>query len=216
MQMIAKSAVAVAAVPLADKAALAAPSIQPGVTHVEPDPIFAAIEAFKFAHARFEDSLHKRDKAKGQFRDEYGSLKPDAFSKEVREELGTIDPNFLLLRIRTHAEIDECAAVFPANVVAALHRELDHQTAVYAETVAPFFAVEEAAEQAYSGAIDAFVNTVPTTMAGVAAALTFAPREECLGAFLDEDGDTNSLLGSLARAARTLAGLPEGGGDLAA
>jgi len=147
----------------------------------EPDPIFAAISAFKPFEVAYENACHAYQEAENWFKAEYGQLSPDALSKKMREELdkaGLID--LARSRTTTHKQISNCPANVPKRLVAALHRELNTQTAAYNERVKPLELAINKASDDYDDAVLRLVTTVPTTSAGLIAFLKYIRDNEVL------------------------------------
>jgi hypothetical protein len=166
-----------------------------------PDPIFAAIETFMHVQDANNKACKEHDEAEEKFCNKYGSMAPDAFSKEAREGLATIDPRFANSSTETHEQIARCSPAFPPDVLAMMHRELDRQTAVYDETVKPLELAADNAMDAYGDALTRLLNTEPTTVVGIAAVLLYV-RENT-----DLNDDIKDFLETIAKAASGLAGL---------
>ncbi len=174
--------------------ALAVPIVAVAVS-AEPDPIFAAIERWKEALAVENASYGALSAAQEAFRDRYGSLTPSGMPREMGEIFKSEDDPYWSLR--THKQITELKS-HPdlGKLVPFFHRQLNIQAADYEENVAP---IEEASDQAASTRIDAayaVFDTVPTTLAGMRAKITWAMSvdhvtelfigtHESLGNFLD-------------------------------
>jgi hypothetical protein len=120
----------------------------------EPDPIFAAISAFKPFEVAYQNACHAYQEVENWFKAEYGQRSPDALSKKMREELdkaGLID--LARSRTTTHKQISNCPANVPKRLVAALHRELNTQTAAYNERVKPLELAIDKASDYYDDAV---------------------------------------------------------------
>lgn len=61
----------------------------------------------------------------------------DALPKKVREELATLNPDFLECRTTTHEQIDKCLRAFGPEVVEGMHQELGRQITAHKERVKP-------------------------------------------------------------------------------
>jgi hypothetical protein len=91
-----------------------------------------------------------------------GSTIPDALSKEVRERLAALDPKFADCCTTKHEQITRLKKArrpWPRDAVAALHRELNLQTAAYNETVKPLELAADKACDDYSDAVKKLLNT---------------------------------------------------------
>jgi hypothetical protein len=75
----------------------------------------------------------------------------------------------------THEEIDKFAQhvgpSWDAKIIAGFHKQLDKQTAAYGEAVKPIEAARYEAWDQLDEALTKFLDTVPTTAAGLAAML---------------------------------------------
>jgi hypothetical protein len=172
-----------------------------------PDPIFAAIETFMHVQDAAFKACKEHDDAEHQFMLKYGASTPDALNKEVREKLATVDRGIADSRTETHEQIARCSRVFSADVIAAMHQELDRQTAVYNETIKPLELAATKTWMDYSEAGTKLLNTVPTTAVGVAAVLAYVGDNlESVGG--DDEETMKEFLGTIAKAAAVLAGLP--------
>jgi hypothetical protein len=133
------------------------------------DPIFAAIEGNKRAEAACTEVGRAQTKAENKFRDQYGTLHPDALSKEMRAAFASVAPNFADSRTTIHQQISNMRGKLPDEVVAAFHKELNRRTATYDETVR---LAELSYEQALKelGETEAtLLRTPPVTLAGLVA-----------------------------------------------
>jgi hypothetical protein len=166
------------------------------------DPIFAAIEANKHAESTCHKAGKEHDAAQVGFREKYGTLCPDALSKEMRAAFASIIPDIAKSRTTTHKQISRMRGRFPDDVVAALHKELNQQTVAYNQTVKP-------AELNYDQALHALgeteadlLGTAPTTLAGLIAVVEHVCDSQTL---IDTvAGDPEEFLQTIARSARTL------------
>ncbi|MGO9399728.1 MAG: hypothetical protein ACLP19_18075 [Xanthobacteraceae bacterium] len=175
---------------------LAVPVVAVAVS-AEPDPISAAIERWKKALAVENASYGARSAAQEAFQDQYGSLTPSGMPREMGEIFKSEDDKNPYWSLRTHKQITELKS-HPdlGKLVPFFHRTLNISTDDYDENVAP---LEEASDQAASTRIDAayaVFDTVPTTLAGMRAKITWAMSvdhvtelfigtHESLGNFLD-------------------------------
>ena len=180
---------------------LTVPAVAVAVS-AEPDPIFAAIERWKEALAVENASYAARSAAQEAFRDRYGSLLPSGMPREmgeVFESQGDKNPYWSLsthkqITALNHTDLGKLTDL--RKLVPFFHRTLNISTDDYDENVAP---LEEASDQAASTRIDAayaVFDTVPTTLAGMRAKITwamsvdhvtelFVGTHESLGNFLD-------------------------------
>jgi hypothetical protein len=160
--------------------ALAVPVV--AIASVESDPIYAAIKAVVEAERADAEAIEQLEAAKERFKDEYGSDEPDAFCREFRELLrkeGSEElERFSRAECNSHETIDNLANVLVTEgtqdregIRAYLHKELDQQTAAYNETVKPLDDAHDAAWERFTGVAEEFLDTRPTTLAGLAAML---------------------------------------------
>jgi hypothetical protein len=140
---------------------------------LQDDPVFAAIARYEEAVRAEMQAAKERSDTEENFEQEFGALHPDAFSREMREGLATIEPKFRECMTSTHEKIDACRGRFPDEVIAAFHDELDRQKTAYAERVKP-------KERAWANAYDAvgeaglaLIQIAPTTRAGIIALLGY-------------------------------------------
>jgi hypothetical protein len=88
-----------------------------------------------------------------------------------------------------------------------MHQELDLQTAVFNEKVRPLELVATKKWMDYSEAATRLLNTAPTTVVGIAAVLAYVGDNlESVGG--DDEETMKEFLGTIAKAAAVLAGLP--------
>jgi hypothetical protein len=135
------------------------------------DPIFAAIARQIETGKAEAQACKEADEAEEAFKEEFGAMHPDAFSRKCREGLAAIEPKFRECRTDTHEKIDAGKGRFPDDVIAGLHSELDRQKIAYAECVQPKRQAMEEAARAAEDAVYAMVRTRPTTFAGIVALL---------------------------------------------
>jgi hypothetical protein len=162
--MIMNSVVSLASV--AASTAIASP-----VDVMQDDPIFEAISRQIETEKAEVQACKVVGEAEEAFLKEFGAMHPDAFSRELRAGLATIEPRFQECMTDTHEKIDAAKGRFPDDVIAGLHRELDRQKAAYAECVEPKRQAMENAARAAEDAVYAMVCTRPTTPAGIVAVL---------------------------------------------
>jgi hypothetical protein len=93
------------------------------------DPIFAAISRQIEANRALAQAIEEKHDAEEAFKEVFGAMHPDAFSRKVREALAAVDAKFQECRTDTHEKIDASKTRFPDDfpddVIAGLHRELD-------------------------------------------------------------------------------------------
>jgi hypothetical protein len=163
------------------------------------DPIFAAIAAYRDADTAHTKACHEYSEAEAWFDDEFGHMVPSALTKEITEKLTTeIDPDFRLNPLSSHEQIDQLSG-FPPDTVAAMHRELDRQTAIHDERVKPSEEAQGQACDASGAAIREMLNTVPTTPAGLMALLEAVRDDQRLAEFLAINEPMEELLGTVAK-----------------
>lgn len=153
------------------------------------DPIFAAIETYIEADEAHGHAIHLYGEAEIAFRDEFGTMTPDAWSKKLRESLATLDPKYDECRTPTHEEVDRYLPMFGPEVVEALHRELDHQITTHNERVKPADDAARDACHAANEAMQDLLNTIPTTKAGLIALLRFVQERRTLAEWLEINGN---------------------------
>ena len=172
------------------------------------EPIFAAIETYVRSEEAITNTSHEYSQAEGAFRDEFGSLSPDAFPKGLREELTKIIPGFKYAVTNSHEAIDRAATVLDNDhhILAGLHRELDRQTAAYNARVRPADEANEAAINEYDNARDQLLSTVPTTQVGLVLLLEIVrDRQLLFDNIVHNNGEAEQLIKTLATAAKKLA-----------
>jgi hypothetical protein len=164
------------------------------------DPVFAAIATYKRTLADYDRATREQWDAEEKFEKEFGSDKPDAFSREVRGGLAEIEPGFKRCQTDTHEKIDAGATQFPPEIISAFHQELDRQTAIYEERVGPFADANIRAGEIWHEAREALTQTVPTSLAGLAAALKHLSTDGEMSAY----NDHADMIDALAAAAANL------------
>jgi hypothetical protein len=174
---------------------LAVPAV--ALASVEPDPIYAAIEACLEAERIDTKTFARLEEARECFKAKYGMDEPDAFSKELREGWSKIEglEDFSRSSCGTHKVVDNLADAMIRNdedvgkIRPWLHEELDRQTAAFNETVKPLEDAKNEAYEHFDSLFQTLLDTVPTTPAGLAALFTCLrdndPLREQLGADYD-------------------------------
>jgi hypothetical protein len=163
-------------------AALASATAIPSPTFADvgnADPIFAAIEAHRLADDAHQKAIDRYFDAESDFVDEFGASTPDAISKELREAwktaggLGKFRKDLSRVWIKTHAEVTKLNRIWPRDLVAGLHRELNRQTEALNRRVEPLRIASDQAGDAADDALHRLTSTRPTTLAGLAAVTAY-------------------------------------------
>jgi len=184
--------------------ALAVPAVASKLTH-EPDPIFASIDEYIAADEAHGEACRLYGEAEKAYRAEFGRLKPDGVSKELRTAWATIEPALGRASLPSHEAIEKfvegCSDA--QDYADVLHEELDFQQAAHSERVIPKQEASESAGDKASAARERMLTTQPTTLAGLAALLRISLENSMMRATIDDDAEP--LLKTLSAAAEQLA-----------
>lgn len=184
--------------------ALAMPAAAATLAH-EPDPIFVAIREYIAADKAHGEACGLYGEAEKAFLAEFGRLKPDAVSKELRTAWATIDPALGRASLPSHEAIEKfvegCSDA--QDYADVLHEELDFQQAAHSERVIPKQEASDSACDKASAARERMLTTQPTTLAGLAALLRVPLENTTLRENINDD--IEPVLKTLSAAAERLA-----------
>jgi len=185
--------------------ALAVPAA--AVASTQPDPIFAAIEVHRQADDAHQKAVGRYFQAESDFVDEFGASTPNAFSKKLREGWAAHKEleKFSKARVETHAEVAKLNAIWPRDVVAGLHRELNRQTEIFNQRVEPLRIASAVAGEAAKEASTRLMSTRPTTLAGLAAVTAYLrDGNQLIESILYDDDHMNDFLDMVGEVMRSV------------